>query len=103
MSNFTINANFNSTPFLVEMFIWNMAISFQLLFVIISGVIFVFVKDKSFKYYALYNLFLLLYLLSRNDEFYDQFQNAVGYFLGSHNAEVFTQIFNFYIQIITVR
>ena len=100
MSNFTINANFNSIPFLVEMFIWNMAISFQLFFVIISGVIFVFVKDKSFKYYALYNLFLLLYLLSRNDEFYDQFQNAVGYFLGSHNAEVFTQIFNFYIQII---
>ena len=84
----------------MEMFVWNMAISFQLLFIIISGVIFMYVHDKSFKYYALYNSCLLIYLLGRNDEFYDHFQSGVAYFLGNEKADIFTRIANFYIQVI---
>ena len=77
-----------------------MAISFQLLFIIISGVIFIYLREKSFKYYALYNLCLLLYLLTRNDDFYYGFEGAIAYFVGPHQADIFVQIVNFLIQVI---
>lgn len=77
-----------------------MAISFQLLFIIVSGVIFIYIRSRSFKYYALYNICLLLYLLSRNSDYYYQFEGWVAYFIGTHNAGIFGQILNFFIQVI---
>lgn len=76
-----------------------MVASYQLLFVIISSVIFIFIRDKSFKYYALYNLTLIIYILSRNDLFYDGFVNYVAQFLGSDRAVIFTIILCFFIQV----
>lgn len=84
----------------MEMFIWNMAISFQLLFIIISSVIFIFLREKSFKYYVLYNIFLVIYLLSRHDYGYYGFENLLATFIGNSNSIVFTEILNFFIQII---
>ena len=77
-----------------------MAISFQLLFIIISGVIFLYLKERSFKYYFLYNLCLIFYVLSRSDFFYQSFENWIIYFLGTDGGITFSQIFNFYIQVI---
>lgn len=82
------------------MFVWNMAISFQLLFIIISSVIFIYLRANSFKYYALYNIFLIIYVLSRSDGIYDSFEGFMMRFLGHANAIVFTQIVNFLIQIV---
>ncbi|KIA90612.1 sensor histidine kinase [Kaistella jeonii] len=84
----------------MDLFVWNMAISFQLLFIIVSGVIFVYIQEKSFKYYALYNICLLMYLLSRNDDYYNWFEGGVAYFMGKENATVFTHISSFYLQVI---
>lgn len=82
------------------MFVWNMAISFQLLFIIISSMIFIYLRANSFKYYALYNIFLIIYVLSRSDGIYDSFESFMMRFLGHANAIVFTQIVNFLIQIV---
>ncbi len=84
----------------MEMFIWNMAISFQLLFIIIGSVVFIFLREKSFKFYVLYNIFLIIYLLSRYDSVYYGFENVVAGFIGKKNSEVFTEILNFFIQVI---
>ncbi|WP_027378017.1 sensor histidine kinase [Kaistella palustris] len=84
----------------MEVFVWNMVISFQLLFIIISSVIFVYLREKSFKYYVLYNLCLVIYVLSRSDNYYLATQNFFARFLGQMNAEIFLQILNFYIQIV---
>ena len=82
------------------MFVWNMAISFQFLFIIVSSVIFLYLRDKSFKYYMLYNIFLLIYLLSRDDIFYNKFENSVANIIGTSNSEVLLHIINFFIQIV---
>lgn len=76
-----------------------MVISYQLLFLVISSVVFIIAKEKSFKYYTLYNLFLILYILSRNDSVYDGFEHYVAGFLGVERATVFTGILSFLIQV----
>lgn len=76
-----------------------MVASYQLLFVVISSVIFIFIRDKSFKYYALYNLTLIIYILSRNDFIYDAFVDYVAQFLGPDRALTFTTILCFFIQV----
>lgn len=84
----------------MSVFIWNMAISFQLLFIIISSAIFIYTRDKTFKFYALYNIFLTFYVLSRNEPNFSNFENFVVQFIGTENANVFVEILNFYIQIV---
>lgn len=84
----------------MEVFVWNMSISFQLLFIIVSGVIFLYLRDKSFKYYGLYNIFLIIYVLSRSDTVYYGFQDFITPLLGSAEAQDFTHIFNFLIPIV---
>lgn len=76
-----------------------MVASYQLLFVVISSVIFIFIRDKSFKYYALYNLTLIIYILSRNDIIYDGFVDYVAQFLGPDRALIFTSILCFFVQV----
>ena len=83
----------------MEAFLWNMVISYQLLFIVISSVVFIIAKDKSFKYYSLYNFFLIFYILSRYEPVYDGFENFVGAFIGAKNSEIFTSIFCFLIQV----
>ena len=72
-----------------------MSISFQLLFIIISGVFFLYLKEKSFKYYALYNIFLVIYVLSRYDPIYDGSQELLAVVLGGKNAAVLMHITSF--------
>ena len=72
-----------------------MSISFQLLFIIISGVFFLYLKEKSFKYYALYNIFLVIYVLSRYDPIYDGSQELLAVVLGGKNATVLMHITSF--------
>lgn len=81
-------------------FIWAMAVSFQTLFIILSGVIYVYTREKSFKYYGLYNVFLIIYLLSRYDPVYDAFEGFVGNWLARRNARIFTNILFFYVQVL---
>lgn len=76
-----------------------MVISYQLLFLVISSVVFIIAKEKSFKYYALYNIFLMIYIISRYDPVYDGFQNFMAQFLGPKNADVFVSIANLLIQV----
>lgn len=80
-------------------FIWNMSVSFQLLFIVISSVIFIYIREKSFKYYALYNIFLIIYVLSRNDAYYEAFERLFTGWLGATNTRIFTEILSFYVQI----
>ncbi|MGZ8564566.1 MAG: sensor histidine kinase [Kaistella sp.] len=84
----------------MEVFVWNMSISFQLLFIIVSGVIFLYLREKSFKYYGLYNIFLIIYVLSRSDDVYNGFQGLLTQVLGHSDALVFIQILNFFIQVV---
>ena len=84
----------------MEVFVWNMAISFQLLFIIVSGVIFLYLRDKSFKYYGLYNIFLIIYVLSRSDTVYYGFEDLLKPLFGSVDAQIFTHILNFLIPIV---
>lgn len=76
-----------------------MSISFQLLFIIISGVFFLYLKEKSFKYYALYNIFLVIYVLSRYDPIYDGSQELLAVVLGGKNAAVLMHITSFLVQV----
>ena len=85
---------------IMEVFVWNMVISFQLLFIILSSVIFLYLREKSFKYYFLYNIFLMIYVISRHDIFYQNAQNFFLVFLTKPKAEIFMHILNFYIQIV---
>ena len=78
----------------MEYFVWNMAISFQLLFLIISGVIFIYLREKSFKYYALYNLFLGFYIVSRDDIYYANLEAFLTPFFGTENRNIFLYILN---------
>lgn len=83
----------------MEAFLWNMVISYQLLFIVISSVVFIIAKERSFKYYTLYNIFLIIYIVSRYDSVYDGFENYVGKFLGAEKASVFTENLSFLIQV----
>lgn len=84
----------------MEVFIWNMSISCQLLFILLSTVIFLFLKDRTFKFYALYNGFLLLYLLTRDDVTYQTIRRLLVANLGESNAKRFLYISILYIQVL---
>lgn len=84
----------------MDVFVWNMAISFQLLFVIISGVIFLYIGEKSFKFYALYCFFELVYLLSGTDFTYFGLKDYLSEFIGTGNSKTFFWIFDSYLQVI---
>lgn len=84
----------------MEVFVWNMAISYQLLFVILSSTIFIYLKEEYFKHYAIYNIFLAMYVISRNDDYYNFLVNYTAGFLGAENARVFLNIIFFYVQIV---
>lgn len=84
----------------MEYFVWNMAISFQLLFVIISGVIYIYLRKKSFKYYALYNLFLGIYIVSRDDQYYNKLETFINLFLSKENTVDFLYILFLFVQVV---
>lgn len=83
----------------MEWFVWNIALSFQLLFSILSGVIFIYLREKSFKYYAFYNVFIGIYMLSRNDSNYNAVEGFVSHYLGPKNADVFLTVLSIFIQV----
>ena len=84
----------------MDLFVWNTAISFQLLFFIVSGVIFIYIRENSFKFYALYCFFILIYVLSGYDYNYFGLENLIGQFIGSKNSKVFFWIFDSFLQVI---
>jgi len=77
-----------------------MVISYQLLFIVISSVIFIFIRDRTFKYYALYNFTLIIYILSRYNVIYDGFVRELSYSIGLEKAEILTRILTFFIQVV---
>lgn len=81
-------------------FVWYMVISYQMLFFIVSSVIYVYLREQSFKYYALFNIFLAVYVLSRNDEVYYALESFFSRFLGAEKGVLFTDILSFYTQIV---
>ncbi|ACU07413.1 Sensory box histidine kinase [Flavobacteriaceae bacterium 3519-10] len=84
----------------MELFVWNMAISYQLLFVILSGTVFYYLREPCFKHYALYNFFLAVYVITRNDAYYALLESSAARFLGAGNAHIFIYIVFFYVQIL---
>ncbi len=81
-------------------FTWHMTISFLLLFFILSSSIFFYTKEKSFKYYALYNLFLIVYILTKKTSTYIPLQDFVTLKFGSKSAANLLSVGNWYIQTI---
>ena len=51
-------------------FLWYAALSYLILFTIISGCIYWYTKEKSFKYYVFYSTFLLAYLSTKDERIY---------------------------------
>ncbi|WP_130733929.1 sensor histidine kinase [Flavobacterium sp. J27] len=51
-------------------FLWYAALSYLILFTVISGCIYFFTKEKSFKYYVFYGTFLLAYLSTKEERIY---------------------------------
>lgn len=84
----------------MEVFIWNMSISFQLLFILLSTVIFIFLHDRTFKFYALYNIFLLLYLLTRDEVIYKAVRGFLVVNLGEINAKNLLYVSVLYVQVL---
>lgn len=83
----------------MEAFLWNMAISYQLLFIILSSTIFIYLREKSFRFYALYNTFLLLYMLSRPHENRVWLEGICDGIVGTENTRNFLYVLLFWIQI----
>ena len=81
-------------------FTWHMTISFLLLFFILSSSIFFYTKEKSYKYYALYNLFLVLYILTKKASIYVPLHDFVTMKFGSESTDNILSIGNWYIQTI---
>lgn len=72
-------------------FLWYTCISYLILFTIISGCIYFYTKERSFKYYILYNLFLILYLLTKEEH--------INNVLHNYLSKNFLQHFNWLIQV----
>lgn len=82
-------------------FIWNTVISYLSLFLVLSASLFLYTKDKSFKYYTLYNFTLILYVLSRSEINYNFFiNNVLSSFFNHKDATYFFKFLNWYIQVI---
>ena len=71
-------------------FIWNTVVAYLSLFFVLSASLYVYTKDKSFKYYTLYNFTLILYVLSRHEINYRYFiNNVLSPFFDHKNAIYF--------------
>lgn len=82
-------------------FIWHAVVSYLTLFLVLSTSLFLYTKDKSFKYYAFYNFTLILYVLSKKEFIYHYFvDNILGQFFNKEDATSFSKFMNWYIQII---
>lgn len=82
-------------------FIWNTVVAYLSLFFVLSASLYVYTKDKSFKYYTLYNFTLILYVLSKNEINYRYFiDNVLSHFFDHKSANYFFKFLNWYIQII---
>lgn len=81
-------------------FIWNIVISYLVLFLVLSISLYSYTKEKSFKYYGLYNFFLILYVASKNEFVYNFCLNNLSFFLKSNESENLLFYFNWYIQVV---
>ncbi|SMC36909.1 sensor histidine kinase [Moheibacter sediminis] len=51
-------------------FFWNITVAYLLLFLVLSSVLYVYSRQTSFKYYAVYNVGVFLYLLTKGERLY---------------------------------
>ena len=77
-----------------------MVISYELFFLVVSTVIYYNIKEESFKYYALYNIFLIVYVLSRNGVICNSARDQFAKVMSVQSAEIVMDIVSFYIQIL---
>lgn len=82
-------------------FVWNIVISYLVLFLVLSISLYFYTKEKSFKYYALYNFTLVLYILSKSEYILAGFsENILSLFFKPIDTDLFLKQLNWYIQII---
>ncbi len=82
-------------------FLWDMTISYLLLFLVLSLVLYVYTKEKSFRYYAFYNGTLISYIGTKNREFHRWFdENILGRFFSTDVSESILQHYNWFIQVV---
>ena len=84
----------------MEIFLWHMTISFLMLFVIIGTAMFIYLREKSFKFYGLYCFFLLIYVFSGNDFNSFGLEKLLALYVGTIKSQTFFYIFDSYLQII---
>lgn len=80
--------------------IWNITISYLVLFLVLSTSLYIYTKEKSFKYYALYNFTLIIYLISKGETVYHFVLNIFSSFFSKQDLVYFFEHFNWYIQVI---
>src|SRR5690606_18876200 len=70
------------------------------LFMLLSFSLSIYIKDKSYTFYALYNLFLALYVFTKNDWFYTFMGDRFGIDFNNENVLSVQHYFNWYIQVV---
>jgi two-component system NarL family sensor kinase len=82
-------------------FTWNIVIAYLALFLVLSVSLYSYTKEKSFKYYAFYNVALLLYILSKSDYLYKfAIDNIISIFFNPTDADLLLKQGNWYIQVV---
>ena len=82
-------------------FTWNIVIAYLTLFLVLSVSLYSYTKEKSFKYYAFYNVALLLYILSKSDYLYKfALDNIISIFFNPTDADLLLKQGNWYIQVV---
>ncbi len=81
-------------------FFWNITVAYLLLFLVLSSVLYFYSKEKSFKYYAVYNIGVFLYLLTKTEKLYHLIQNDfLSKILNAETANALLLHFNWMIQV----
>jgi len=81
-------------------FIWNIVVSYLVLFLVVSIFLHLYSKEQSFKYYGLYNFTLVVYLLTKNETVYNLFLEHLSVVFNPLDATRFTIFFNWFIQVV---
>jgi two-component system NarL family sensor kinase len=81
-------------------FIWNIGISYLVLFLVLSICLHIYTKEKSFKYYAYYNVTILFYLLTKKEPIYYYLLDVFQSVFNPSDANLFFNHLNWYVQVV---
>lgn len=81
-------------------FFWNITVAYLLLFLVLSSVLFLYSKQTSFKYYAVYNVGVFLYLLTKGENLYYALKdNSLFNIFDAETVSALRMQFNWMIQV----